>query len=74
VATDVLGVSGRQMLEAMVAGVTDLAWGRLRRKRGALEQALDGLVGPHQRFLLREQLAHPDDLELASRQVCRTVG
>jgi transposase len=69
VATDVLGVSGRRILEAMVAGVADapalaaLARGRLRRKRGALEQALAGLVGPHQRFLLREQLAHLDELD-----------
>ncbi len=50
VATDVLGVSGRQMLEALVAGTTDpqalaaLAKGKLRRKQ-ALEQALAGLVG-----------------------------
>jgi transposase len=69
VATDVLGVSGRRMLEAMVAGVADpealadLAKGKLRRKRPALEEALDGPVGPHQRFLLREQLAHLDELD-----------
>jgi hypothetical protein len=67
VATDVLGVSGRQQLAAMVAGGTDpaaladLARGRRRRKRAALEQALAGLVGAHQRFLLREQLGLSDD-------------
>jgi transposase len=69
VATDVLGVSGRRMLEALVAGaadapaLADLAKGRLRRKRAALEEALTGRVGPHQRFLLREQLAHLDELD-----------
>lgn len=73
VATDVLGVSGRQMLEALVAGIEDpqtlasLAKGRRQRKRPALEQALVGLVGEHQRFLLREQLGHID--ELAARMV-----
>lgn len=69
VATDVLGVSGRQMLEALVAGTTDpqalaaLAKGKLRRKQAALEQALAGLVGAHQRVVLREQLGHIDDLD-----------
>ncbi len=69
VATDVLGVSGRAMLEAVVAGTEDpqalaaLARGKLIRKREALEQALTGLVGAHQRFVLREQLGHIDDLD-----------
>ena len=69
VATDVLGVSGRQMLEALVGGTTDpqvlaaLAKGKLQRKQPALEQALAGLVGEHQRFVLREQLGHIDELE-----------
>ncbi len=69
VATNVLGVSGRQMLEAMVAGVVEptalaaLAKGRLLKKRAALEQALEGVVGEHQRFVLREQLGHIDELD-----------
>jgi transposase len=69
VATDVLGVSGRAMLEAIVAGATDavtlarLARGRLRDKRADLEQALSGRVGAHQRFLLAEQLCHVDALD-----------
>jgi transposase len=62
VANDILGVSGRAMLEAMAAGVEDpavlagLAKGRLREKTEALEQALTGLVGAHQRFLLQSEL------------------
>lgn len=69
VARDVVGVSGRAMLEAMVAGEGDaltlasLARGRLRRKQGDLEEALRGLVGPHQRFLLQSQLRHLDFLD-----------
>jgi transposase len=65
----VLGVSGRAILEALVAGTTDpaalaeLAVGRLRPKRAALERALAGRLGSHQRFLLAEQLYHIDALE-----------
>jgi transposase len=68
VATDVLGASGRAILEALAAGETDStvlaqhARGRMRPKRAALELALQGSVGPHQRFLLRQQLAHVDHL------------
>jgi transposase len=69
VASNVLGVSGRAMLEALVAGNEDpqelasLARGRLREKRLALEEALAGRVGAHQRFLLGVQLAHIDQLD-----------
>jgi transposase len=71
VATDILGVSGRQMLHALINGVTDaaavaeLAQGKLRGKRPALAAALRGQIGPHQRFLLAQQLAHIEQLEIA---------
>jgi transposase len=67
--TDVFGVSGRAIVEALAAGETDStvlaahARGRMRAKRPALEAALRGSVGPHQRFLLRQQLAHIDDID-----------
>lgn len=66
VATDVMGVSGRQMLNELAAGQTDpkvladLAKGRLRNKLPELEKALTGLVRPHHRFLLAQQLARID--------------
>jgi transposase len=69
VASDVLGVSGRAMLEALIEGTTDptllanLAKGRLREKRADLERALQGRVRPHHRFLLAEQLCHIDALD-----------
>lgn len=69
VLTDTLGVSGRAMLEALVAGQTDaatmaeLAKGRLRSKLPELEQALTGVVRAHHRFLLAQQLAHIDFLD-----------
>ncbi len=62
VATDVMGVSGRAMLEAMIGGNEDpqalaaLAKGALRKKRPSLEEALRGLMGPHQRMMLQSQL------------------
>jgi transposase len=69
VATDVLGASGRDMLEALIAGETDpekladLARQRLREKIPALRLALQGRVTEHHRFLLRMHLDHITHLE-----------
>lgn len=69
VASDVMGVSGRAMLEALVAGkeepaaMAELAKGRLRNKMEALEKALTGVVRPHHRFMLAQHLAHIDFLD-----------
>jgi len=69
VATDIVGVSGRQMLEALVAGVNDpqvlaeLAKGRLRAKLPELRRALSGSFNPHHRLLIAEQLSHLEGLE-----------
>ena len=84
VATDVLGVSGRAMLAALAAGETDpealagLARGRLREKRRELQEALRGLMGSHQRFMLVSQLRHLEylDTEIAGldAEVARRVS
>jgi transposase len=69
VATDILGKSGRQMVEALVGGdqdaeaLAELARGRLRAKLPALRLALEGRVQLHHRFLLKRILAHIDFLE-----------
>jgi len=69
VASDVLGVSGRAMLEAIIAGtatpeqMAELSKGRLRIKRTELSQALEGRVKPHHRFVLTELLSQIDSLE-----------
>ncbi len=69
VATDVAGVSGRRIIAAMVEGIEDpeqlagLALGRLKEKEEQLKEALVGLVGPHQRFLLGEMLDRIKDLD-----------
>jgi transposase len=80
VASNVMGVSARAMLERLVAGETDaavlagLAKGRLREKRAELERALRGRFGPHQRFLVAEQLAHIDYLDAAIERVSAEVA
>jgi transposase len=69
VASDLLGVSARAMLEAIAEGRDDpellasLARGRLRDKHDRLVAALHGLLGPHQRRMLAAQLRHIDFLD-----------
>lgn len=69
VATDVLGVSGRAMLEAMIAGEQDpvrlagLARGILRKKDAQLRLALHGGLTDHHRFMLGVHMEHLHDLE-----------
>ena len=80
VATDIMGLSSRQMLAALAGGETDaaamaqLAQGRLRDKLPALERALAGRVGSHQRFLLARQLAHIDFLDAAIAEVSTEIA
>src|ERR687884_150079 len=69
VATDIVGVSARAMLEAIVDGQSDvsalaeLARGRMRSKRAELERALAGRVRDHHRFMLAQHLLHLDVLD-----------
>jgi transposase len=69
VATDIMGVSGRAILAALLAGRADpatmaeLAKGRMRTKIPLLEQALTGVMRDHHRRLLALQLAHVDFLD-----------
>lgn len=69
VASNVMGVSSRAILDALIEGQTDqqtmaqLAQGRLRTKRDALAQALEGRVQPHHRFVLTELLCQIDNLD-----------
>lgn len=69
VLTDVMGVSGRAMLAALVHGTTDpivladLARGRLRKKLPELRRALAGRFRRHHAFLLEQILAKIDYLD-----------
>jgi transposase len=69
VASDIFGVSGREMLAALVGGQTNpkvlaaLARGRLRGKLGVLEEAFTGHFTDHHGFLLGTMLARIDALD-----------
>jgi transposase len=71
VASDLLGKSGRAMLDALVTGTTDpvvladLARGRLRAKIPALREALQGRFDPQHALVVGRILAHIDYLDEA---------
>jgi transposase len=79
VITDLLGVSGRAMIAAMIAGETDpvrlaqLAHRRIKASHDALCEALRGRVRDHHRFLLRLHLGQIDALTAAIEQIDREV-
>lgn len=68
VATDIMGVSGKSMILAIIDGVDDpqelagLAKRSLKKKKDDLERALYGSVGLHQKLMLKTQLSHIDFL------------
>ena len=77
VATDIFGVSGRAMLEALIAGQRDakalaqLARGRLRVKHAALVEALTGQFSDHHAFVARMLL---DQIDALSGQIDQLTG
>ncbi|HEU5377200.1 MAG TPA: IS110 family transposase [Ktedonobacteraceae bacterium] len=79
VATDIVGKSGRDMLQALISGEQDaellaeLARGRLRAKLPALRKALEGRVQPHHRFLLERMLTHIEFLEESILEVQKEI-
>ena len=68
VVTDLMGKTGRAILAALIAGHDDpaylasLAQGLLKKKTGALEEAVVGRMTAHYAFLLTQQLRLIDDL------------
>jgi transposase len=72
VASDVVGVSGRAILQAIVQGeqdpvkLADLAKGTLRKKIPQLRLALEGKITTHHRFMLRQWL---DALDFVDRKI-----
>ena len=80
VATDIVGVSGRAMLEALLAGTADpatlaeLAKGRLRTKRAELERALSGRLRAHHRLLIATHLEHIDFLDESIERLSREIA
>jgi len=80
VISNVLGTSGRALLEALIAGETnperlvDLCSPRLKATRSELVEALRGRVREHHRFLLKLHLGQIDALNAAVRDVEARVG
>jgi transposase len=80
VASDVLGVSGRDMLRALIAGEEDvevlagLARKTLRAKIPALRKALRGMVTEHHRFLLQLLLDEVTHLERLIARLSERIG
>jgi transposase len=79
VITDVMGLSGRKMIEALIAGQKDpaklarLADHRVRASQETLREALRGHVTKHHRFLLRLHLNQIDALDAAISKIDREV-
>jgi len=80
VLSNVLGKSGRAILEALIAGqsdperLADLAQGTARKKRAELIEALHGRIRPHHRGLLKVHLTLVATLEQAIADIDTTVG
>jgi transposase len=80
VLSDVLGLSGRAMLGAIIDGEEDperlanLARGTAKKKHAELVEALRGHVTPHHRMMLKLHLGVIDNLESALQEVDIAVG
>ena len=79
VISDVMGLSGRRMIEALIAGETDpaalaaLAHRRIKATPAELEAALRGRVTDHHRFMLGLLLQHIDAIDAAITQIDQQV-
>jgi transposase len=80
VVTNVMGKSGRAILDALVEGETDpdklllLAGARLKTDRAQIREALRGTVRAHHRFLLKLHIEQIDALENAIASIDAEVG
>src|SRR6266852_1190786 len=79
VISDILGISGRRMIEAMIAGVrnplrlAELADRRIKASPKALYDALHGRLTDHHRFMLKLYLGQHDSLSEAIARIDRQV-
>lgn len=80
VASRVLSMSGRNMVEALIAGEQDtsvlaeMAIGRMRNKRGDLTEALNGHFGPHHALACRQILDHVDFIDAGVASLSREIA
>jgi len=75
VASNVVGKSGKAMLEQLAAGnedvdaMAELAMSNLRTRRGELREALMGSMGDHQRFMLQSELRLVEQMQAEIERV-----
>lgn len=80
VASNVLGLSGRLMVESIINGekevekISCLAKGSLKKKIPELNRALNGLIGEHQKMILSTQLKHIDFLDNQVNQLSAEIA
>jgi transposase len=80
VMSDIVGVSGRAILNALIAGETDparladLTRGRLKATRADLLDALHGRITDHHRFMIKLHLSQVDALESAVAAIEARIG
>ena len=80
VISDIIGTTGRAMLQALIAGETDpsklaaLAHPRINAPPAQLREALRGRIMKHHRFLLRLHLQQIDAIDTAITEIDREVG
>jgi transposase len=80
VISDIMGVSGRAFLDALIAGesdpekLADLARGRLRAARENIVEALRGRVREHHRFMLKLHWEQISALQKAIAEIERRLG
>ena len=78
--SDILGVSGRAILRAMIDGESDpnalaqLARGSLREKKTRLIDGLTGMVTPHHRFMLQMHLKMVENIEAQLAEIDARIG
>ncbi len=80
VLSDILGKSGRAVLQAIVDGHDDPAYlagcvsVRVKASRAEVVEALHGRISAHHRFMLKLHLGHIDALDKAIAEIDKEVG
>lgn len=80
VATNILGVTGRAIIEKLISGDIDdqtvekLAKKALKKKIPELQKSVKGLMAKHQRILLSIQLEHYDFLNLQIEKISKEIS
>lgn len=80
VASDIVGLTGRRILDALLAGTTDpdvlltIAGNRLKAGKDRLREALRGHFGLHHGFMIQMHLRVYDELQRAINEIDDEIG